>query len=195
MCYYRFYIFLGCGHTTTSSTPIRHCANATKSATTATHKDSSQITSPAEIAITTNGFALDLDAGSRLEGKGNSSPEAQQDQSAFKPAEDAVTRVKPNSKALDLDACGKGRIHPLHTVKVACLCASCAIERDERLQSLDLDSIEFRIEPKRRQPKHTERYQALLLDRGSGERQRNLKVDSGVWTVGARWMKDWKGQG
>jgi hypothetical protein len=58
-----------------------------------------------------------------------------------------------------------------------------------------LDSIVFKVETKRRQSNVVARHQPLLLDRGSGERKRDSKVDSGVWTVGARWLKDWKGQG
>jgi hypothetical protein len=194
MCYYRFYIFLGCGHTTTSSTPVRYCANATNPVTSSQQEESSPIRSPVGFN-TSDESALDLDADSQPTVIQQSLPTAQPNQSANNIIKDVMKRISPDLTSPELEACGEGRMHPLHTVRVARLCASCAIERDERLQAIDLDSVVFKVGLKQRHSKVIERHQALLLDGGSGERQRKSKVDSGVWTVGTRWMKDWKHQG
>jgi len=41
MCYYRLFVFVGCGHSTISSTPIRYCVNAPSYALDATTRRAS----------------------------------------------------------------------------------------------------------------------------------------------------------
>jgi hypothetical protein len=180
MCNYRLYIFLGCGHSTSSATPVSYCANATGVAKYTIEDDASSTQPTAELATTNTGVALDLDAGS--------------------PPEPNITDQNQSSAPEPLPAlapkytqpCGEGLIHPLHTRRLERMCTGCTGARDERLRALESIAGEIRIDPQRWQEKYREKkkertsVEKLMLV-GSRERR---KVDSGVWSVGG-W--GWKG--
>ncbi|KAF2035827.1 hypothetical protein EK21DRAFT_53784 [Setomelanomma holmii] len=136
MCYYRLYIFLGCGHPTTSSIPVRYCSNATRM-----HRE--EETTPArldvELKTTSTGVSLDLNAGSR-------------------PGLRSASRTTAGTQAAgksSVEPCAEGRFHPLHTVKLERMCADCAHEREERLRALEETTNDIKLDPARSQIKHS----------------------------------------
>jgi hypothetical protein len=199
MCYYRLYIFLGCGHTATSSTPVRCCENATPP-----HQDKKNAAN-IELKSTSTGVALDLNAGSRPEWRSASRYPASTEGSKY--GADEHNTSSTSEKETALQPCAEGRIHPLHTVKLERICADCAYEREERLQALEAITSEIRFDPARWQMKYRGSFVGPPPKRANVEGDRDptitgedavgvvegRKMDSGVWTMGAKWMKDWKG--
>jgi hypothetical protein len=60
MCHYRFYIFMGCGHSTNSSMPVNYCANAIDLGKRHTQDISTPTVPTAEPESAINEVALDL---------------------------------------------------------------------------------------------------------------------------------------
>ncbi|KAH7379362.1 hypothetical protein DE146DRAFT_313146 [Phaeosphaeria sp. MPI-PUGE-AT-0046c] len=204
MCYYRLYIFLGCGHSTSSTMPVSFCATATNAANLRTQEEPSPI--PAKQDADHNIFEsdLDLEAVSEsdiTEASRNSLGAAQvaENSTVDKPECPASKSNKPWRKS-KIQPCDEGRVHPLHTVRLERVCACCAFERDERLRALDSTTTEIRIKPKRWQVKQRGKVltspQQGEINRRSGGSIGGIasvlgqRIDSGVWTVGARWMRD-----
>jgi hypothetical protein len=200
MCYYRLYIFMGCGHSTSSSMPVKHCASATNSDI----PEVSSSTGPPEgcsVATVESIEDHDMASPTSLTTGSRKSLFAMH----LSQASPSRERIIPKSNKTTLQPCEEGRIHPLHTVRLDRICADCVFERDRRLQNLDWASTEMRIQPKGRQGHYRGKSQRLPpkservagADEHTAEVGWNLlghrKVDSGVWTVGARWLRDWKG--
>lgn len=212
MCYYRLYIFLGCGHSTSSTMPVSFCATATDAANLRTREEPGP--APAK----------------QIEDSNNSNPvpsteaETQPDTSEASRDTLIAAQAARNSASIELEAprrskitkrsvnsnlqpCDEGRVHPLHTVRLDRVCASCAFLRDERLRALDSTTAEIRIEPKRWQEKQRGKVVTMSQKEGDGRSRSSggsiggiasvigQRIDSGVWTVGAKWMRDWKGGG
>jgi hypothetical protein len=194
MCYYRFYIFLGCGHSTFSSTPVRYCANATSlDAQDETQPENPPLPKPTNTKITTNvittiattNLVLDLEAGSQ--------PQVTQ-ALVTRDWQRLPTEKKiniPASRKPEYQPCEEGRAHPLHTRKVDTVCADCAQARLERLKKLDeMPVVEVKFVRKiggRRPP--VERKSEVMILQGKADKP---KVDSGVWATGTKWMEGWK---
>jgi hypothetical protein len=150
MCNYRVYIFLGCGHSTFSSTPVSYCTNAISPAGSKTQEDMWPALHTSGVNITSAGLAIDLKAGSQLgvvktlrnsilsnqEASNNTREQRRPDNSA-------------SERNKEIQPCGEGRVHPLHTRRLECMCSSCAQERDERLRSFELILGETKIDPQR----------------------------------------------
>ncbi|KAH7087151.1 hypothetical protein FB567DRAFT_527064 [Paraphoma chrysanthemicola] len=199
MCYYRLYIFLGCGHSTTSSSPVRYCATATK-----LHKDETQA-ADVEVKTTSTGLVLDLNAGSKPDWRSVARDSAASTASQRDDEDAPPTTI--SSGRITREPCKEGHLHPIHTVKLERVCADCADERDERLRKLEDLTNEVRFDPAGRygdrrsfvgMPKKREAEgvgDGTVGEGGGGGHGSAAagKKDSGVWTMGARWVKDWKG--
>jgi hypothetical protein len=209
MCYFRLYIFLGCGHSKSSTMPVSFCATATDAAKTTT-ENQEELSPAGQVAeVDTIDSKIDDDAISQadtIEGVHDSLPAAQlAEHDASKPEGPRRKIAKP-SRNPRLKPCDEGRVHPLHTVKLDRVCVDCAFERDERLRVLDSSTTEIRIEPKRWQEKRPGKVfiytspEKEESNRGSAGSLAGIasllgqRIDSGVWT-GAKWMRDWKGGG
>ncbi|KAG9381658.1 hypothetical protein A1F94_007312 [Pyrenophora tritici-repentis] len=189
MCYYRFYIFLGCGHHTFSETPIRYCEAAKTKA--AAHletpldrdkRDSTQDPAYGSAKGDEDGHT-DEDS-SLLNDESTGRPES----SIAGSARSSYTTV--HTDAVDVEdtkhttpvimkPCGEGRVYPLHTFKLEQICPICANERDKRLLQLDKVTAEITFDAAKWHWK--------------GRDVSGKKTDS-VWNVGAAlggWIKDW----
>jgi hypothetical protein len=180
MCYYRFYIYLTCGHSSFSSTPVRYCPKATNKSTTG--KDAQVAPAkPTSPRVTVE-----------------SRPQSPQDFLLYTPPgqkEDTSTRPSKRLRSpapTDLEPCREGLIHPLHTVKIDTLCPGCVVERDERLQALAVFSTEIKFDPER----WRKNYRASAEGRDA---KRQNVVDGveegGLMETGAKWIRDWRGTG
>jgi hypothetical protein len=216
MCYYRLYIFLGCGHATFSSTPVRHCTNATSPINNRALEDLSSIQPTTNLKTPSTSVALNLD----VESQPDATAELQVSSSTKLPSQEAnhtkdlrkYIVVNPVN-ASEPKPCREGQAHPLHTVRLERICAGCAFEREERLRALESFSTEIKFEPNRWQWKYRGNSETLPpkmpIMEGNGNSTivsvgadlgvvEQRKVDSGVWTMGAKmngFLKDWKGQG
>ncbi|KAH8732738.1 hypothetical protein GQ44DRAFT_3469 [Phaeosphaeriaceae sp. PMI808] len=206
MCYYRLYIFLGCGHSTFSPTPVSHCMNATRLAKPIAQKETSPkesnlkdkntalgldqdqgtqkeawlIKSTIDLKDTSMVLALDQDQTSQLDvtvtSQRSSITQSSQATSnnetpAETPRERTTTRLKEISS---FEPCSETRMHPLHTVKVEHICATCAHERDERLCALEGDSIHVKYEPEQWRWRYSGRGEMPLSNRPSVESDRGV---------------------
>jgi hypothetical protein len=199
MCYYRLYIFLGCGHSTFASTPVRYCANATTLAKNMAREEVS-LTQPNTQLNTTSTIdvAQKLDTGSRKT-IGESSTTTR----LTRRENDNTKGPRKSTKDKEMQPCEQGEVHPLHTVRLEPMCADCALERDARLRALEFISTEIKINPGRWQWKYHGSSQQQPPPRHNVEGPTEVvedatpreKVDSGVWTVGTKWLRDWKDQG
>lgn len=190
MCYYRFYIFLGCGHTTFSSTPVRYCANATS-------LDDAQGPSLPEPTVTnknmkttTTGVVLDLEAGSQPQ---VTQAIATRDSQSLPSTEGRTIALASRISTPRLEPCVEGRAHPLHTRKVDSSCADCVQARDERLRKLESMPVEVKFKRRKQDGESpSKRTSKEMILQGKVNRP---KVDSGVWATGTKWMEGWKGRG
>jgi hypothetical protein len=205
MCYYRLYIFLGCGHSSPSSMPVKHCGTATNFAKNNRAEEALPAVPSEGYDAATVESIVDHDVASPTDSTTSSRksiPTAHLSQIRL-----SRGNMTPGSEKTMLQPCEEGRIHPLHTVRLQSICTVCASERDERLQALESVSVETRIQPKghkghyrgKSQGPSLRRESAASVDEHAAGGGWNVlghrKVDSGVWTVGARWLRDWKGQG
>ncbi|KAF2831334.1 hypothetical protein CC86DRAFT_366722 [Ophiobolus disseminans] len=205
MCHYRFYIYVGCGHSTFAATPVKLCARATSN-NRKRPKEGSPYQSTADVKDTSTDAASDLNTGSRPEGA-RPPPQRSLLSTPVSPKEKNTKpslkrpRSAARGKNTQLEPCNEGLIHPLHTVRIETLCPGCAADRDARLEALAMFSTEIKLDPARWQWK----YRAS----GEGPSQMRQHVDGeaepkaadaepkagaarGVWS-GANWMKDWRG--
>ncbi|KAF1833020.1 hypothetical protein BDW02DRAFT_528478 [Decorospora gaudefroyi] len=183
MCYYRFYIFLGCGHSTFSEIPVRFCKDAdTKGEIKGLETRRSDSCSADHVSVQGAGRATAASSKSlpstiQTVGTQTEDPHTTGTTNANNP----FTRSQA-PLAGDREPCGEGRVHPLHTMRVERLCAVCACEREERLAKLEASIKEVRFDPGRWHWKY------------QGGNQTAAKKHGGGWGVGAAvggWMKDW----
>lgn len=193
MCYYRLFIFLGCGHSTFSSMPVRYCTSAQSKATTGPKRKSPGLT----------GRSSGHSASSSNESNVYSLPEHANTSTSSSVSDASQTRgnlagsrheLKSDEEVVteeDEQPCAEGPVHPFHTVKLERLCAVCDNEREERLRALDSSISEIRFEPWRWQCK----YQGIKrgsLD-GKDDKAKHGEQDrmtSGVWGMGTV-VEDW----
>lgn len=181
MCYYQLYIFLHCGHSTSSQTPVGFCKDAEEDRT--LHLDlQAQRLSTMSTASSVYSMADSLDAekkdiGQRAVAKG---------------------RMRP---------CTEGRVHPLQTRRLERLCASCQHKRERRLEVLQELSDRISFEPWQWQFKYQGGSTSLQQDVLSKEAAQtcNTVTTATEWDVATTvssfitsssgWMKDRKRQG
>jgi hypothetical protein len=204
MCHYRFYIFMGCGHSTFSSTPVSYCADAIDLGKHHAQEAPAPTKFTAEPEIAVNELALDPSQSTVAQPTQDSHPTTPLGENIINTTKEPST--KPKSKKIEMQPCRDGRVHPLHTVRLErMICEGCASARDERLHALESNTSEIRIEPSRWQWKYhgQSRGPPLSIRNSVVEKSpavvaktSHSKVDSGVWlgAMGAM-MKDWKGAG
>jgi len=199
MCYYRFYIFLGCGHHIFSEMPVRYCEDARAKESTESNiclSDEKRDNTHNQINGSTKSDGdAHVDENSSLPDNGPmGGPECSMAGSPRSSHTNAYTEaVEVKKKELTtpviVKPCGEGRVYPLHTFKLEHNCPVCANERNERLRKLDKVMEEITFDSAKWHWKYHGDQKAKY---GSGEK----KVDAG-WGVGATvggWMKGWKGK-
>ncbi|KAH7076945.1 hypothetical protein BKA63DRAFT_469016 [Paraphoma chrysanthemicola] len=129
MCYYRLYIFLGCGHSSTSASPVRYCETAKRP-----HKEDLHDAAEGEVKTTRTGIALDLNAGSKPDWRSAARHSASTTESK---RDDEGAPKTLSEEGINVEPCTEGRLHPIYTVKLERVCADCAFEREERLRKLE----------------------------------------------------------
>ncbi|KAF1840017.1 uncharacterized protein K460DRAFT_371983 [Cucurbitaria berberidis CBS 394.84] len=184
MCYYRLFIFLGCGHSTFSSTPVRYCADARTKAVT-----------------------VERNTGKSPEDEGSSGQSAAPSATSSANAPTHTLPVRTARKDLeecdassataaatedDVQPCTEGRAHPFHSVRLERICAICEYEREERLRALESSVSEIRFEPWRWQGKfrggrNGPPAKGTSFIHGQDVRASVLSMSAAVGT----WMKDW----
>ncbi|EFQ93630.1 hypothetical protein CFE70_008473 [Pyrenophora teres f. teres 0-1] len=196
MCYYRFYIFLGCGHHTFSETPIRYCEAA---------KTKASADSKSPLNQDEGDNAQDLTCGSAIgddDGHTDGDSSLLDDESIRRPdwsiagsrrsscttVQTGTISVKDTEPATPVfrKPCGEGRVYPLHTFKLEQICPVCANERDKRLRQLDKVTDEITFDAAKWHCKYQGDHKGK---NGSGGK----KAHAG-WNVGTAvggWMKDW----
>lgn len=206
MCYYRCYIFLGCGHSTHSPTPVRYCANARSK--TADHidrgrhkeRDSARL-SAATTALNTPSTTLDTETRSHSQGTNSSTQSWQTAEHALPEDPDSVEMVKLKAKPKaiheELEPCSEKWGHPLHRIRLERLCAICQHSKDERLRALESSTNEVHIEPSRWSWKYKggnasrlPKTQLQLL--GGNQSKGTPSITNSAWGIGTGWLKDWK---
>jgi len=184
MCYYRYFKFQGCGHTSYSSTPVRYCENAKGTDNTETQTTPEP---PKDIVTKTTGVVLDLEAGSHPKRNSQlpSQPPTETD-----PAKKRT--IIPASRNLNLQPCEVGLTHPLYTRNIETQCGACIRARDERLRALDsMPEVHAITRTPKKQAAKRQSEDMIL----QGRAYKAPKVDSGVWAVGSKWMEGWKKSG
>jgi len=128
MCYYRLYIFLHCGHSTSSNTPVGFCKDA---------KDN---------------------RAERLDSIDQRTSTTSTTSSMYSKADSMDAEEKETGRSLAAEGqmlpCTEDRIHPLQTRRLERLCAICQHDRDSRLEALGSLNDEIRFEPWRWQFKY-----------------------------------------
>lgn len=205
MCYYRLFVFLGCGHSTFSSTPVSYCANARRQSA-AVNKKSSKLpedevsprhsTTPSQ----TSTVYSSLDHGLQSEtADGTASTSTVPAQATGKDIQEgnASSATAPTMED-NMQPCPEGRAHPFHTVRIERICAVCEYERDERLRALESSSSEIRFEPwrwrwKYRGGKDGPAWKHPGEGNGAGSNQRqDVRVSvRGMSAAVGSWIKDW----
>jgi hypothetical protein len=202
MCNYRLYIFSGCGHSTFSLKPVSYCTNATHSAKGTVEEDITPILQARELETMSTSVTIDLNTVSEPEVTKTLRNSIFINQGATNNTKEQRRPMNPASKRdLEVQLCKDGRVHPFHTRRLECMCTGCAQERDERLRALESILERIKIDPRPPQWKYREEGERLPSKRQDIEDltlvERNApaqrKVDSGVWSVGTKWMKDWRG--
>jgi len=182
MCYYRFYIFLACGHHTFSEMPVRYCEDAK----TKESAESRVCLSDRDAHVNENSPLSDDGPTGGPECSIAGSPRSSYINSR---TESVEVPKKYLTIPVIMKPCGKGRIYPLHTFKLEHTCSVCANERDKRLRKLDkvMDEITFDSAKW-----HWKYHGDQRAKDGSGEKKAG--ADWGVAAALGGWMKDWKGR-
>src|SRR4051812_25385639 len=187
MCYYRFYIFLGCGHHTFSETPVRYCEHAktkasAESRTCSNQKEVNVTQVPVEGSVRSDGIAHADEESSLLDDESAGRPECSiaglpRSSHTIEHTDTVKIKATEPTAPVTVKPCGEGRVYPLHTFKLEHICPVCANERDERLRKLDgaVDKVTFDS------VKWHWRYRG---DHKGKDRSGETKADTG-WSVGA----------
>jgi hypothetical protein len=174
MCYYRLYIFNGCGHSTVSETPVRYCKDAR------TKTSSSQNT--AGPSVNAEGSASNMR--SRSSSKAARSTTTKPRESALtttasdqQASTTPITRSQAQAASGVLQPCGEGRVHPFHCIRLDRVCPVCVEEREERLRNLEREIKEIRFDP----AKWHWKYQ--------GSEGKDGKDAGAGWGIGSWWSR------
>ncbi|KAF2707798.1 hypothetical protein K504DRAFT_458285 [Pleomassaria siparia CBS 279.74] len=131
MCYYRLYIFLGCGHATTSAKPIGACASV--------HVHSEQGTRSNEPPLEDSGPGITIE----------STLSATDVECAPGPSATKSHMAKPriNSAApsvSDDTPCPTKLLHPFQSLKLYRMCDNCTTYREQRLDAVSTgDEVKY----------------------------------------------------
>jgi hypothetical protein len=171
MCYYRLCIFLGCGHSTFSETPVGFCKDASEK-----HAERGQQSQRVSTLSTTSSVYSRTD--SMEAEKHNPMPTS------------AIGR--------QIQPCTEVRVHPLQTRRLERMCAICQDERDRRLEALHSLNKERRFEPWRWQFKYQGGSTSVQQNDAVGV-PTNAGWDvtttlNSIVAGSSGWMKDWKRQ-
>ncbi|KAH7399380.1 hypothetical protein BKA66DRAFT_451676 [Pyrenochaeta sp. MPI-SDFR-AT-0127] len=195
MCYYRLFIFLGCGHSTFSSTPVRYCANAKIKGTAGQQQRAPRFTSRSPCHSATSSSESNVYSRPEFSNTAtlsNISSPCHTTDSMVEPPNEINTRGETVTRGDD-QACSIGHVHPLHTIRLEHLCAICDWEREERLRALESSTSEIRFEPWRWQCKYRGSNTVPHIrkhDKSKGEVHDGRA--SVVWGVGATVGGWWK---
>ena len=219
MCYYRLYIFVGCGHSTFSEMPVRHCKDTrrktrkrpkdlvqsqdedtgfrgsrrcTDSQRTLLPEDNSEEGADTTISCsdTLKSLGFNNSIGVNKTQDMSLTPATNVPQplntndrtvSPHSPSPTATQEVDnpsphlPTTMTNTIEPCKDGRVHPLHTIRLECICSACEDERDKRLRVLYSSIREIKIDPARWHRKY----------QGNVSRKGNENQWPGVgWSVG-----------
>lgn len=179
MCYYGLCIFMHCGHSTFSETPVGFCKAAKDVSARLSGSPSRQ---QRVSTISTTSTVI-----SRAD--------------SMNPEERRKSRTVEATSAIQ--PCAQSQIHPLQTKRLDRLCAFCQQERDQRLEALDSLTSSIHFEPSKWQSKYQGGRGSTMQHRKAEDIAHG--VESGnLWGVtttlnnlvsgGSGWMKDWKRQ-
>jgi hypothetical protein len=178
MCYYRLYIFLGCGHSNFAATPVSYCHDARPVKRTNSIKRRSRDDKSAK-SPTTSTRKSDLEAVSRP----TKAPRVSLLNASPSLKHDKHTRVRSVRKPKEkLVPCDERRAHPLHTIRLERMCSGCEAERDERLQELEENISWIHFEPQKWRAKYRAGEDGVKEDAEAG----------GMWGIGSAvggWMR------
>ncbi|KAI8940166.1 hypothetical protein NX059_012550 [Plenodomus lindquistii] len=187
MCYYRLFIFSGCGHSNFSATPVRYCANAISYTGSGTkrRKRSSDTGSTSPTGTAT------------IDKTGETTPSQAPRHSRGTTATKNAHRIRKSSSRSTSPAtgsvqpCAEGRAHPFNRVKLERLCAVCEYERDERLHALETSTDEVKFDPARWRWKY-QGTNGVRTGKGDVSEPKNKgERGSGLWGVGTAVEKWW----
>lgn len=203
MCYYRLYIFLGCGHSTFSSIPVRYCSNA--------RTERNAVGETQRISPGNEPTPVEFDELTKSDPSKNQVPErdsidtltSSNTQSTSIASEDtgatSIVSIRSPTTKLERIPCREGRAHPFHNVKIERICAVCEYEREQRLRALDASINEIKIEDWRWKLRHQGGPLMPLLQRNdrvetaetvkAGEERSSVRRMSAA--VG-NWVKEWQ---
>jgi hypothetical protein len=179
MCYHRLSIFMHCGHSTFSDTPVGFCKAARDVSVRLSGSPSRQ---QRESTISTTSTMI-------------SRADSMNSEERRKPRSVKATRaIRP---------CAQSHIHPLQTRRLERLCVVCQQERFKRLEALDALSNAIEFEPSRWQFKYqggSSSMQPTKAEEGAS----GPEESASIWRVsstlnnlmasGSGWAKDWKRQ-
>lgn len=177
MCYYRLFIFVGCGHSTFSPTPTVFCVNAQSH----TRSETERRTSSTEPTPTRNDMTSEWQL---------SEDHALQATPSLTSATDRFKEpslLSANLATEGLQPCAEGRTHPFNKVKIERRCAVCEYERGERLHALETSTDEIRFEPGRWRWKYQGNNGVLATNKGddASHFKGGGKQGSRLWGMGA----------
>lgn len=211
MCYYRLYIFLGCGHSTFSSTPVRYCVDARTERISVEEEPPESPRNENAPPITQSdqthnpevpkAHVPERDSTDTLASINTQPTSVASDDTG---ATSILSIAPPTIKERKIP-CREGRAHPFHIVKIERICAVCEYDmeqrlrdRDQRLRALDESINEIKFEDWRWKLKYQGGPPTPLLQKGdrtgtdgtvgTGEAMKS------VWRVSAavgNWVKEW----
>jgi hypothetical protein len=170
MCYYRLYIFNGCGHSTVSEMPVGYCKDAK------TKTSSSQNNTASSVNAERSGSNLRSRSSSKAARSTTTKP---RDSALTPPPQASTTRITRSQTAAAsgvLAPCGEGRVHPFHCIRLDCVCPVCVEEREERLRNLEREIKEIRFDP----AKWHWKYQGGGMKDGKGDDGKEAAVGWGI---------------
>ncbi|OAG08759.1 uncharacterized protein CC84DRAFT_586910 [Paraphaeosphaeria sporulosa] len=192
MCYYRLYIFLGCGHTTFSARPVRPCAAARSKRIAASqhqHTDTAQgvpPNAPPQAYQPTSPIAATHATGiTTFHTLHPSTPHPHADSANI--PQDPVTSRLPDTPTRS-EECADVLTHPFQTLNIHTSCALCLRQRAALLQQLEEETATsaVRFEDWRWKVKYLS---------PTPEEARYAAEWKNVGSVMGSWVKDWKVKG
>lgn len=198
MCYYRLYIFLGCGHTTFSARPVRPCAairskrrsvsqqqqhhadttqEATLKVPSKTHQPTTTIAATHTAETTTFHTSRPSTA--------STSPHPLTED-ANSPQGPVTSRLAAKADASISEECADLLTHPFQTLTIHTSCALCLRQRAALLQQLEEETSTVRFEDWRWKVKYLS---------PTPEEARHLAEWKNVGSAMGSWAKEWKAKG
>ncbi|KAJ4345587.1 uncharacterized protein N0V89_011720 [Didymosphaeria variabile] len=195
MCYYRLYIFLGCGHTTLSARPVRPCAAVRSKQRSISHP--AKVEQGASLKVPPQGSqppaTLPDDVHTADFAAFHTSHDSTRNTSSHPHTEDANTSQEPVTSRLnpEVDAaadeeCEDLLTHPFQTLSIHTSCALCLRRRAALLQQLGEETSTVRFEDWRWKVKYLS---------PTPEEARYSAEWGNVGSAMGSWVKDWKVKG